>query len=317
MEAGKSPDTPVAVVQWCSRARQQTVKCTLDTLEQVVGEGRIRPPSVFVVGKVVSRAPSLSWFQERPLFGTTVLVAGSRPTATRLRERLALLGAEVLTQPTLRITEPADWTPADAALERLDQYDWLVFSSGSGVDGFMGRLFSRGKDVRALAPVRIAALGQGTAERLKDHHVRADLTPDRVDTAALARQLAETAPGGAVLLVRASGDRPALADELESLGAAVDQIAVYQTVEVETADPDVADALRAGEVSWITVTSGPTARALVRLYGDLLSRAGIVSISPLTSATLRSLGVPDAAEAVPHTVDGLVETILKSRGLCG
>ncbi len=317
MENGKPPDTPVAVVQWCSRARQQTVKCTLATVEEVVQEGRIRPPSLFVVGKVVDRAPALSWFQERPLFGETVLVAGSRPTAARLRERLTLLGAEVLTQPTLRIGEPADWTPADAALERLDQYDWLVFSSGSGVDGLLGRLFSLGKDVRALAPVRIAALGQGTAERLKEHHVRADLVPDRVDVAALARQLAEAAPGGAFLLARASGDRPALADELETLGAAVDQVAVYRTVEVEAPDPDVADALGAGEVGWITVTSGPTARALARLYGDLLARGRIVSISPLTSATLRSLGFPPTAEADPHTVEGLVETILKSRGSGG
>ena len=78
MENGKPPDTPVAVVQWCTRARQQTVKCTLETVVEVIGEKGIRPPSLFVVGKVVDHAPTLSWFQERPLFGTSVLVAGSK-----------------------------------------------------------------------------------------------------------------------------------------------------------------------------------------------------------------------------------------------
>jgi uroporphyrinogen III methyltransferase/synthase len=317
MEHGKPPDTPVAVVQWCSRARQQTVKCTLGTLAQVIGEKGLKPPSLFVVGKVVDHAPALSWFQERPLFGTSVLVAGSRQTSGRLRQRLTLLGAEVLTQPTIRVADPVEWAPVDAALDRVDQYDWLVFSSGSGVDGLLRRLFQRGRDVRALGRIRVAALGQGTAQRLDEYRISADVTPAKVDAAALARTLMEEAPGGAILVARATGDRPVLAEELEELGAAVDQVAVYRTVDMDAPNPDVADALTAREVGWITVTSGPTARALVRLYGELLRSARIISISPLTSATLRELGYDPAMEATPHTVDGMVEALLRSRGAAG
>ncbi len=313
MEHGKPPETPVAVVQWCSRARQQTVKCTLGTLSQVIGERGLKPPSLFVVGKVVDHAPTLSWFQERPLFGSTVLVAGSKQTSGKLRQRLALLGAEVLTQAAIRITDPLDWTPVDAALAGLGQYDWLVFSSGNGVDGMLRRIFQTGRDVRSLGQVRIAALGKGTAERLADYHVTADLTPDKVEAASLARTLRAEAPGGAFLLARATGDRPLLAEELEDLGAAVDQVAVYRTVEVDAPNPDVSDALQAGEVGWITVTSSPTARSLVGLYGELLRSAKIISISPLTSATLRDLGYDAALEAIPHTVDGMVEALLRSR----
>jgi len=262
----------------------------------------------------VDYAPTLSWFQERPLFGSTILVAGSRQTSGKLRQKLTLLGAEVLTQPAIRIAEPVDWTPVDAALDRLDQYDWLVFSSGSGVDGFMGRIFQRGGDVRSLSRVRIAALGRGTAERLAKYHLNSDVTPEKVDPASLARVLMEAAPGGAFLLARATGDRPVLGEELEELGAAVDQVAVYRTVDVDAPNPDVADALKAGEVGWVTVTSSPTARSLIRLYGELLRSARIVSISPLTSATLKDLGYGPAVEATPHTVDGMVEAVLAARG---
>jgi uroporphyrinogen III methyltransferase/synthase len=277
----------------------------------VIGEKGIRPPSLFVVGKVVDHAPTLSWFQERPLFGTTVLVAGSRQTAGKLRGKLSILGAEVLTQPAIRIAEPVDWDPVDAALDQLSRYDWVVFTSGSGVDGFMGRVLAQGQDTRALGGVRLAALGKGTAERLRDFHLVPDLTPERVDPSALAKTLMEEAPGGAFLLARATGDRPVLAEELEEIGAGVDQVPVYRTVDVDEPNRDVADALKAGEVHWITVTSSPTARSLVRLYGELLRTARIVSISPLTSATLKELGFPAAVEATPHTVDGMVGTLLE------
>ncbi len=310
MENGKPPDTPVAVVQWCSRARQQTVKCTLATVAEVVGSQGLKPPALFVVGRVVDRAPAISWFQERPLFGTSVLVAGSRRTSAKLRQRLSVLGAEVFTQPAIRVAEPVDWSTVDAALERLDQYDWLVFTSGNGVDGLLNRVFSRGADVRALGRVRLAALGRGTAERLRHYHLHPDLAPDKVDAASLARSLMDDAPAEAFLLARATGDRPILADELEEAGAAVDQIPVYRTVDVDEPNPDVADALKAGEVAWITVTSSPTARSLVRLYGELLRSAKMVSISPLTSASLRDLGYPPEVEATPHTVEGMVETLL-------
>jgi uroporphyrinogen III methyltransferase/synthase len=311
MEHGMAPDTPVAVVQWCSRARQQTVKCSLGTVVDVIGEKGLRPPSLFVVGKVVDHAPALSWFQERPLFGTSVLVAGSKRTASKLRRNLSVMGAEVLTQPAIRIAEPVDWSPVDAALDRLSEYDWIVFTSGNGVDGFLNRVFSLGRDTRSLGQVRLAALGKGTAERLGHFHLKADLAPDRVDAAALAQTLLDQGSGGAVLLARATGDQPVLAEELEEVGAAVDQVPVYRTVDVDEPNQDVADALKAGEVHWVTITSSPTARALVRLYGQMLKTAKIVSISPLTSATLRELGYDPAVEAVPHTVDGLVEALVR------
>ena len=304
IDNGKPADTPVAIVRWCSWARQQTVRCTLETVAQVVGEEGIRPPAVFVVGTVVDRTPQLSWFEARPLFNTRVLVAGSPSSAQGLRDRLAALGADVITQPAVRITAPKDWAPADAALDRIDEYDWLVFTSGNGVDSLVERLFDRGQDVRRLGRVKLAA------ERLTRYHIRPDLVPERFVAEALARTLVHDTGSRRFLLAGAGRGRPVLADALEGLGARVDLVAVYDTVDVDEPDPDVAAELAAGEIDWIALTSAVTAESLVRLYGDAVGQARLASISPMTSRALRELGYEPAVEASPHTATALVDAIL-------
>jgi uroporphyrinogen III methyltransferase/synthase len=307
---GKAPDTPVAIVRWCSRAQQQMVRSSLKTVTDVVTKSGLRPPALFVVGDVVKRSPQLSWFAERPLFGARILVAGSADTSRKLRDRLAVLGADVISQPAVRITEPADWAPVDAALDRVEQYDWMVFTSGNGVDRLVQRLFDRGEDVRRLACVKLAAAGSGTAERLARYHLHADAVPGQFHPESLAHTLVEVAGGHRFLLPGASRGRQALAEALATAGGRVDQVDVYDSVDVDEPNPDVETALSLDEIDWITITSANTARSLVRLYGDGLRRAHLASISPMTSAALRDLGYETAVEASPHTATALVDAIL-------
>ena len=313
IEHGKPPETPVAIVRRCTWAQQQTIRCTLATVAEVVDEQELLPPALFVVGEVVARAPQLSWFSARPLFGRRVLVAGSPSTARQLRDRLAALGAGVMVQPAIRITDPPDWAPLDAALERLDRYDWLVFASRNGVDYLFRRLLDHhGGDARRLGGVKLAVVGSGTAEQLTRYGIQADLVPERFDAESLAEALAQEAPGRRFLLARASRGRQVLADKLKGAGALVDQVVVYGSVDVREPDPDVAAALSSGKIDWIAVTSPATARSLGRLYGDDLRRAGLASLSPLTSTAIRDLGHEPAAEASPHTMAGLVDAILRA-----
>lgn len=312
---GKAPETPVAIVRWCSRAEQQRFRCTLGTVAEVIAARGIRPPAVIVIGEVVARAPAIPWFDARPLFGTRVLVPGSPVASQALRERLTRLGADAVIQPAIRIADPPDWAPVDAALDRLDQYAWVVFASANGVDALLRRLDERGGDLRRLGAAKLAAIGAGTADRLARYHVRADLVPDEFDAEALARAIGggdEREPGGRrVLLVRSSRGAEALAAALAGT-AAVDQVAAYGTADVEQADPDVAAALEAGEIGWIAVTSSAAVRSLGRLYGDLLRHARFAAIGPLAAAALRDLGLEPAVVAEPHTTAGLVDAILQA-----
>ena len=126
---GKSAYTPVAIVRRCTFADQQTIFTTLGGVEEHLGPGKLRPPAVVIVGEV-ARARSLdNWFTSRPLFGQTVLVTRPEHQADAMVAKLARLGADVLFQPAIEISEPADWAPVDAAIADLADFDWLVFSS--------------------------------------------------------------------------------------------------------------------------------------------------------------------------------------------
>ncbi len=309
---GKPPDTPVAIVRRCSFRDQQTVRCTLGTVAQVLADRELRAPAVMVVGDVASLGPSESWFAARPLFGVRVLVTRPRDQAASLRQLLEELGAEVLIQPAIEISEPADWGPVDAALARLDRFDWLVFSSGNGVRSLLDRLLATGGDLRSLGGVRLAAIGPATAEQLARYHLRADLVPDEYRAEALAAELAAGAPGRAFLLARASRGRDLLAEGLGKAGGEVEQIVVYSSTDTAEPDADVAAALAGDRIDWVTVTSSAIARSLVRLFGEDLRKARLASISPITSGVLGELGHEPAAEAVEYTMEGLVAAIRAS-----
>jgi uroporphyrinogen III methyltransferase/synthase len=157
--------------------------------------------------------------------------------------------------------------------------------------------------------VRIAAIGTGTADQLARHRLRADLVPDQFDAGSLAEDLIGRAERRRFLLARSTGRPSLLADALDQPGVRADQVIVHGNVNVKDADPQVAAALSAGEIDWVTVASSSTARSLSGLYGDALPHARLASIGPLTSATLRSMGLVPAVEASPHSVAGLVDAI--------
>ncbi len=307
---GKSPQTPAAIVRRCGWPDQQTIRCSLGTLAEVIARKKLRPPAVIVIGNVVDSAAELSWFAARPLFGTRILVTRPREGTDSLRRRLDELGAEVIPQPVIRISDPPDWGPVDTALARLDRYDWLVFSSGHGVRYLLDRLHDRGGDVRRLGRLKLAAVGPGTADQLAGYHLRADLVPQQFRAESLVEALAAEASGRRFLLPRASRGRPVLADGLAAAGGEVDQVIVYSSTDVTRPDAQVATAVAEGRIDWVTVTSSAIARSLVAMFGDDLRRTRLASISPLTSGVLRELGYPPTVEAAQYTMDGLVAAMM-------
>jgi len=247
------------------------------------------------------------------LFGQRVLITRPQRQTGRLWDLLSEQGAYCLLQPAIEIEPPADWLAVDAALARLAEFDWLVFSSANGVEYFLGRLLDTGRDLRALGSIKIAAIGPATSEALRQSRLRADLTPDEFRAESLAEALIEAAGKNAstprLLIVRASRGREVLAETLSAVGCTVEQVVAYRSLDVETPDSEVAALLKQGRIDWITVTSSAIARSLVHLFGDDLRRAKLASISPITTVTLRDLGHEPAAEAREYTMDGVVAAI--------
>ena len=312
---GKEDQTPAAAVHWATTGRQQTVTAALGDLPAAVQKAGLKAPSLVIIGSVVSLRSELAWFETRPLLGKRILVTRPRHQAGELAARLEELGAVVSLLPTVEIREPADWGPVDRALANLLYYSWLVFTSANGVDALIGRLRQNGRDLRALASVRLAVIGPATADALRRYHLEPDLIPPVYDSESLASELKTHAAGQRVLLARADRGREVLREQLASV-AEVEQIAVYSQVDAVEQGSESLEALRQGQIDGVTLTSSNIARSLVRsLDGDALQllRSGkvqLVSISPVTSAAIRELGLPVAAEAREYTTEGVLQALI-------
>jgi uroporphyrinogen III methyltransferase/synthase len=313
---GKPADTPAAVVRQATLSCQQTVIATLGELPAAARAAGITAPALAIIGPVVRLREELAWFDRQPLFGRGVLVTRPRHQAGELLRRLESLGAIPYVLPTVEVRDPADWQPVDAALANLGCYQWLVFTSSNGVHALMRHLLQTGRDLRTLGPVRLAAIGPGTAAALAEYHLVADFVPPVFNSEALAAGLRERVAGARVLLARADRGRDVLRQELAAV-ATVDQIAVYSQRDCSEADSAVLEALRRGDISYALLTSSNIARSLDRLVDEPIRarlRSGairIVTISGVTSQEVRALGWPIAADAEEATVEGLLAALVR------
>jgi len=217
----------------------------------------------------------------------------------------------VIPIPAIEIGPPEDWGPVDAAIARLGDFDWLVFSSRNGVRYFFERLLSRGGDIRQVGHLKLGAIGPGTAEALTEYRLTADVIPTEYRAESMVEALQAAAPGKRFLLPRASRGRDVLPEGLKTAGAEVEEIVVYQSDDTAELSAEAQRQLDAGPIDWVMITSSAIARSSERLLGETLRSAKVVSISPITSQTLRELGIEPAAEATEYTMDGMVEAMLK------
>lgn len=310
VEAGKPADTPAAIVRRCSWTDQETILCTLDQVPSELKQRALRPPAIVILGEVCQLSGMLSWFEERPLHGQSVLVTRPQEQAFQLCQRLTELGAGCSIQPAISIEPVADWQPIDEALAGIEQFDWLVFSSANGVRFLLERLLAKHGDLRRLSKVKLATIGPRTADELARYHLHSDLAPEQYRAEALAEALSADAPGNKFLLASASRGRKVLPEQLTAAGGDVSQIVVYESRDISQPDPNILAALTSDKIDWITVTSSAIARSLVAMFGPDLRRAKLASISPVTSATLKELGYEPAVEAVEYTTEGIVQAIL-------
>jgi len=318
MHAGMSPSTPAALVERGTWPSQRSVSGTLANLPDQAALHHLHPPALLIIGSVVNLRPDRSWFESLPLFGQRILVTRPAEDSLASAEQLEALGAEVHHAPTVQIQPLEDFRPLDQVLARIKSFDWLVFTSRHGVDAFMGRLFERGQDVRALGHLQLATIGPGTADQLKRWHLRADLVPDQFLSEGLADALKPRVQGKRVLLARANRGRTVLRDELEPL-AQVEQVAVYRNFDAPELPPAVMQALEAGEIDWITLTSSAiTERLAALLTPRARARIGqetkLVSISPITTEAAHKQGMPVAAEASEYTWNGVVRAVCEAVG---
>lgn len=316
MRHGRAGATPAAVIRWGTRPEQETLITTVENAAADVAKAALKPPAIFIVGEVVRYREKLRWFDApaaRPLFGKRVLVTRARAQASKLTEGLEALGASCIETPVIRIAEPSDSGAAlHAAIEHLSDYDWLIFTSANGARSFFRALAAAGKDTRALARAKVAAIGPATAAALADHGVKADCVPGEYRAEAVVEALkGEAGKGTRVLLARAEEAREVLPESLKALGAEVTVAAAYRTERAEADGAALAEKLTRGEIDVVTFTSSSTAKNLCAILGgaEALQHVKCAAIGPITAKTCEELGIKPAAVAKEYTIEGLIETI--------
>ena len=315
LKHGMDPATPTLIVERASLGEMRSVTTRLADLEAVRRAAGLEAPGLIVIGEAVRHRQPSSWFEQRPLFGRRVLVTRPKHQAESMVRQLEILGAVPSVLPAIEIRDPADWAPVDAALDRLGQFDWLVFTSANGVQGFFKRLLTRG-DLRQLGRVKIAAVGPKTAAVLRDYHLKADAQPkDAHSSEGLVELLAPAIGGQRVLLARANRGKETLPVELAKV-CSVESVVVYEQHDALDPESDSFAALRRGEIEFITLSSSNIARALLRAFDETLrgrvfrGDVKLVAISPETAAAVREFGLPVDAIASVASGDGLIRAVI-------
>ena len=313
---GRSADTPTAVIRWGTTPKQKTVTATLGTIVDEARGAGIKAPAIIIVGGVVNLRKTMQWFEKRPLMGRRIVVTRAREQASDLVQRLTEYGAECIQFPTIQVVPPPDWTGLDRAIETLDQYSWIVFTSVNGVDFFFRRLFENGLDVRALGHIKTAAIGPSTADRLRTWGLKSDIIPESYRAESVVEAFADKpVKGSRVLLPRAMEARSVLPEELARMGALVDEVTAYETRQTENRATDLIARLTERTIDMVTFTSSSTVKNFHRLLPPdqvdrLMDGVCIASIGPITSQTARDLGLSITIEADTYTIPGLIQAIL-------
>jgi uroporphyrinogen III methyltransferase/synthase len=298
---------------------QTTVTGTITELAALAHEHPRRDPAIVVAGRVAALRNHLRWFDARPLFGKRVLVTRPRDQAAEMVDRLSIMGAEAIEAPMIRIAPPEDPGPLLRAVDNVNDFDWIVFTSANSVEAFMSALLDGTRDVRWLKRPRLCSVGTGTAERLARYGVKADLIPDEFRGEALVRAMtnSNSLEGCHVLAPRADIGRDVIAEGLRDAGAVVTDVVAYRTIleDAQQEDgPDVYRMLLDDEIDVVTFTSPSAVRNFAAIYGkeqtiDLLSRTVVAAIGPVTSEAAHQLGIPVTVQPAVSTIAALVDAI--------
>ncbi len=321
---GRDPRTPAAVVERGTTPDQRVVVAPLEELPERVREAGLRAPTVIVVGEVVRFREVLRWYERRGLSGRRVLVTREREQGGDLVERLRARGAEPVHVPLLELRPTADPAPLDSALEELERYDWVVFTSANAVRSVAERLQALGRSPAELGSVAVGCVGPRTAQaaRRLGVSVRA-VPPEGFLPEDLANVMGRCGPlrDARVLFPRARGGRDALPEALVRAGARVDVLEVYAMERPEGAAAALRRAVEGG-LDAVTLMSPSAVRHLAELLGeralrDLAGRALVVCIGPTTAEALRERGVEPALVCKRPTAEALVEELEDRFGSAG
>ncbi|HEU0214153.1 MAG TPA: bifunctional uroporphyrinogen-III C-methyltransferase/uroporphyrinogen-III synthase [Jiangellaceae bacterium] len=316
IDAGTAPETPVAAIAAGSTVDQRTVVSTLERIAADVRTAKMPAPVVAVVGEVVNNRETLSWFETKPLFGWRVLVPRTRQQAGSLSAALRRSGAVPEEVPTISVEPPRNPQQIDKAVRGMveGRYEWIAFTSGNALRAVKEKLAEYGLDARALSGLKVAAVGEKTADALRAWGIEPDLLPSGEQSAR--GLLLDWPPYDEVLdpinrvfLPRADIATETLAAGLVEMGWEVDDVTAYRTVRAAPPAVETRDAIKSGKFDAVVFTSSSTVRNLVGIAGKPHTSTVVACIGPATAKTAEEHGLRVDVLAPEPSVEVLAEAL--------
>ncbi len=250
----------------------------------------------------------------KPLAGKRVLITRARKQAGSLAELLHAQGATVIQIPSIEIRPPQSYRPLDSALKNLEQYEWLILTSVNGVEAMFARMKRLRLEAASLKHLKVAAIGPATKRAIDERGLRVAVMPQEYVAESVVQALRGKVKGKRVLLARAKVARDVIPRELRKAGAKLDVVEAYETVIPTSSARRLKAVLRGKRPDVITFTRSSTVRNFMALAGKQSLRGiALASIGPVTSGTLREVGLRPTIEAKEYTMAGLVRAIVSAQ----
>ncbi|SIR67924.1 bifunctional uroporphyrinogen-III C-methyltransferase/uroporphyrinogen-III synthase [Williamsia sterculiae] len=324
-EHGLAAQTPVAVTVNGTTCQQRTVEATLATLNEQGAE--LQGSLVLTIGKAVGLRDKLNWWESRALYGWTVLVPRTKDQAGDMSERLVTYGAVPAEVPTIAVEPPRSPAQMERAVKGLvdGRYQWVVFTSTNAVRAVWEKFAEFGLDARAFSGVKIACVGEATAEKVRAFGINPELVPSGEQSSQ--GLLADFPPYddvfdpvNRILLPRADIATETLSEGLRDGGWEIDDVTAYRTVRAAPPPAETREMIKTGGFDAVCFTSSSTVRNLVGIAGKPHARTIVACIGPKTAETATEFGLrvdvqPETA-SVSELVDALAEhaTRLRAEG---
>lgn len=316
IKAGMSPSVPAAILQQGTTAGQKRIVATVGTLKEEVDRQGILTPAIIVVGGVCEVADRFEWYEKLPLAGCKIVVTRPKELISQMADRLRKQGAEVLELPAIALSPVEDDRKIRECLEQLEKYQWIAFTSPSGVKIFFEFLKKNGKDIRALGRAKLAAIGKGTKRELEARGMYPDLMPEVFDGASLGKKMAECCEENSRILIprAAIGNAEIIRKLSVRKDLVVDDVATYETRYEVQSIIDESGAFERGEITYAVFTSASTVRGFVHaLPGLEYSKVKAVCIGKQTAAQAEEYGM-HTYTAKEASIDSLVELVIQLAG---
>jgi len=314
LQHGRAGDTPCAVIEQGTLPTQRTIEGTLKTIVGRCHDAQVRAPAVIVIGDVVRLRTALQWVERKPLFGRRIVVTRPSDRADELTTRLIHAGADVVRLPAIQPAPIHTSGLFHRAMQHIDRFDWVFFTSPEGIAWFRKLLVPLRKDVRILAGRHIGAIGPKTAAAIEQCGIHVDFVPEAFSQEGMLKDLRRRRiTGTRGLILNAVGSREVLEEGLKALGMEVVRIPIYRSVMPEAFIGDVQQAFRQ-PVDLVTVTSASCVTHVMQAMrasglARLIRSVPFASIGPVTSARVREHGGRVAVEAKVSTMEGLLKAM--------